>query len=136
MTEVLDSGHVVTDEDVDTARLILELDRALGRPSDSRTQRVAATPLHQISTVQYGGSAAAGAQAAKPAGTNGHHAPAADDLVKTLTSEENAAELAREVADELPADPDPAEQARVVSRVQDVIRRRMMKLVAETDTGH
>ena len=32
MAEILDSGHVVTDEDVDTARLIMELDRASGPP--------------------------------------------------------------------------------------------------------
>ena len=35
MVEILDSGHVVTDEDVDTARLIIDLDKALGRPTDS-----------------------------------------------------------------------------------------------------
>ena len=43
MTEVLDSGHVVTDEDVDTAQLIMELDRALGQRTDALTRRVATT---------------------------------------------------------------------------------------------
>ena len=51
MAEILDSGHVVTDEDVDTARLIMELDRALGRPTDSLTQRVAETPAARVRTV-------------------------------------------------------------------------------------
>ena len=62
--------------------------------------------------------------------------PAADDLARTLTSPENTAELAREVGEQLPADMDPAEQARVVSKVEDVIRRRMIALVAETDSSH
>jgi hypothetical protein len=65
MTEVLDSGHVITDEDVDTAQLIMELDRTLGRPTDSRTHRVAATPPHQVQSVL----------GAMPT-TNGHAVPA------------------------------------------------------------
>ena len=49
MAEILDSGHVVTDEDVDTARLIMELDRALGRPTRAPlTRQVADTPAHQV----------------------------------------------------------------------------------------
>lgn len=131
MAEILDSGHVVTDEDVDTARLIMELDRALGRSTDSLTRRVAETPAARVRTVL----------AAPPSGptsssTNGHHIPAADDLARTLMSPENTADLAREVGEQLPADMDPAEQARVVSKVEDVIRRRMIALVAETDPGH
>ncbi|HEY5847141.1 MAG TPA: hypothetical protein VIT42_10195 [Microlunatus sp.] len=130
MVEILDSGHVVTDEDVDTARLIMELDRALGRPTDSLTRRVAETPAGRVRSVL-------GETPVRPAssGTNGHHVPAADELARTLTSPENTAELAREVGEQLPADMDPAEQARVVSKVEDVIRRRMIALVAETDSG-
>ena len=48
MVDMLDNGHVVTDEDVDTARLIIELDRALGRPTDSLTRRVAETPAGRV----------------------------------------------------------------------------------------
>jgi len=131
MVEILDSGHVVTDEDVDTARLIIDLDKALGRPTDSLTRRVAETPAARVRTVLADPPSG-------PTGTgaNGHHVPAADDLVRTLTSPENTAELAREVGEQLPADMDPAEQARVVSKVEDVIRRRMIELVGETRPGH
>jgi len=131
MAEILDSGHVVTDEDVDTARLIMELDRALGRPTDSLTRRVAETPAARVRSVL--GEAPSGPTVS---GTNGHPIPAADDLARTLTSPENTAELAREVGEQLPADMDPAEQARVVSKVEDVIRRRMIALVTEIRTGH
>ena len=130
MVEILDSGHVVTDEDVDTARLIIELDRALGRPTDSLTRRVAETPAARVRRCSPT------RRPVRQPGTNGHHVPAADDLARTLTSPENTAELAREVGEQLPADMDPAEQARVVSKVEDVIRRRMIALVAETDPGH
>ena len=131
MAEILDSGHVVTDEDVDTARLIMQLDRALGRSTDSLTRRVAETPAARVRTVL----------AEPPSGptvssTNGHDVAAAVDLARTLTSPENTAELAREVGEQLPTDMDPGEQARVVSKVEDVIRRRMIALVAETDPGH
>ena len=130
MAEVLDSGHVITDEDVDTARLIMELDRALGRPTDSLTEQVAATPAHRVRTLlEVPPQATSGT-------SNGHQVPAADDLLRTLTSEQSAAELAREVQEQLPADMDPAEQARVASRIEDVIRRRMIKLVTEVDPGH
>lgn len=128
MAEVLDSGHVITDEDVDTARLIMELDRALGRPSDLLTQRVAGTPAQRVRTVLQPSPAAS-----KPA--NGHQLPAGDALAKALTSEANAAELAREVAEQLPGDLDPAEQARLVSKVADVIRRRLTQLVTEVHPG-
>ena len=130
MAEVLDSGHVITDEDVDTARLIMELDRALGRPTDSLTEQVAATPAHRVRTLLEEPPQATSAT------SNGHQVPAADDLLRTLTSEQSAAELAREVQEQLPADMDPAEQARVASRIEDVIRRRMIKLVTEVDPGH
>lgn len=129
MAEVLDSGHRVTDEDVDTARLIMELDRALGRASDPLTRRVAATPAENVRTLL------AEPAVAPPARTNGHSVPAADDLVRTLTSEENAAELARAVGEQLPTDLDPAEQERVVSKVQDVIRRRLTELVKKAEPG-
>ncbi len=131
MVEILDSGHVVTDEDVDTARLIIELDRALGRPTDSLTRRVAETPAGRVRPVLPESSVDQTAS-----GTNGHHLLAADALARTLTSPENTAELAREVGEQLPPDMDPAEQARVVSKVEDVIRRRMIALVARTDPGH
>jgi len=131
MVDVLDNGHVVTDEDVDTARLIIDLDKALGRPTDSLTRRVAETPAARVRTVLADPSSGP-----TGSGTNGHQVPAADDLARTLTSPENTAELAREVGEQLPADMDPAEQARVVSKVEDVIRRRMIALVAETDPGH
>lgn len=131
MVEILDSGHVVTDEDVDTARLIIELDRAVGRPTDSLTRRVAETPAGRVRSV-LGGSAVRPVSS----GTNGHHLPAVDELARTLTSPENTAELAREVGEQLPADMDPAEQARVVSKVEDVIRRRMIALVTEIDSAH
>lgn len=128
MTEVLDSGHVITDEDVDTARLIMELDRTLGRPTDSVTRRVAATPSHQVQALL---SNPAGGKAP---GTNGHRVPAADELVATLTSEQNAADLAREVGEQL--DLDPAERARVLPAIQRVIRRKMLELTAEIRPGH
>ena len=131
MAEILDSGHVVTDEDVDTARLIMELDRALGRPTDSLTRQVAETPAHQVHSVLGALPTPAPEQAA---GANGHQVPAADDLVATLTSEQNAADLAREVGAEL--DLDPMEQARVLPRIQGVIRRRMIELLGETRPGH
>ena len=128
MTEVLDSGHVVTDADVDTARLIMELDRTLGRPTDSLTRRVAATPAHQVQSLL---SSPPRAEAPAPAGDQ---VPAADALVATLTSEQNAADLAREVGEQLHLDP--AEQARVIPAIQNVIRRKMIELTAEIRTGH
>jgi hypothetical protein len=131
MAEILDSGHVVTDEDVDTARLIMELDRALGRPTDSLTRQVAETPAHRVHSVLGALPTPAPEQAA---GANGHQVPAADDLVAALTSEQNAADLAREVGAEL--DLDPMEQARVLPRIQGVIRRRMIELLGETRPGH
>ena len=130
MVEILDSGHVVTDEDVDTARLIMELDRALGRPTDSLTRRVAETPAGRVRRL------VADSPADPSADTNGHRVPAVEVLARTLTSPENTAELAREVGEQLPADMDPAEQARVVSKVEDVIRRRMIALVTEIDSAH
>jgi hypothetical protein len=130
MVDVLDNGHVVTDEDVDTARLIIELDRALGRPTDSLTRRVAETPAGRVRRV------VADSPADPSAGTNGHRVPAVEVLARTLTSPENTAELAREVGEQLPADMDPEEQARVVSKVEDVIRRRMIALVTGTDSAH
>ena len=130
MVDVLDNGHVVTDEDVDTARLIIELDRALGRPTDSLTRRVAETPAGRVRRL------VADSPADPSADTNGHRVPAVEVLARTLTSPENTAELAREVGEQLPADMDPEEQARVVSKVEDVIRRRMIALVTGTDSAH
>ncbi len=131
MTEVLDSGHVVTDEDVDTARLIMELDRTLGRASDPLTRRVAATPEDRVHALLGGRTPSAPEVVA---GANGHHVPAEDELVATLTSEQNAADLAREVGEQLHLDP--AEQARVIPAIQSVIRRRLTELVAEIRPGH
>lgn len=131
MGEVLDSGHVVTDEDVDTARLIMELDEALGRPTDALTKRVAATPANRINPVLDQPPAPTA-----PAAVNGYPVTRGDALVRALTSEENAAELARAVAEQLPPDMDPAEQARVVSRMTDVIRRRLSDLVRWADPSH
>lgn len=133
MTEVLDSGHVVTDEDVDTARLIMELDRTLGRPSDPLTRRVAATPDHQVHSL-LGGRPPVTPTPAQASGANGRAVPAEDELVATLTSEQNAADLAREVGEQLHLDP--AEQARVIPAIQNVIRRRLTELVAEIRPGH
>jgi hypothetical protein len=130
MVDMLDNGHVVTDEDVDTARLIIELDRALGRPTDSLTRRVAETPAGRVRRL------VADSPADPSADTNGHRVPAVEVLARTLTSPENTAELAREVGEQLPADMDPEEQARVVSKVEDVIRRRMIALVTGTDSAH
>ena len=135
MVEILDSGHVVTDEDVDTARLIMELDRAIGRPTDSLTRRVAETPAARVQSVLGAPpTPEPGPAPERATGANGHPVPAADDLVATLTSEQNAADLAREVGAEL--DLDPAEQARVLPRIQRVIRRRLIEMVGETRPGH
>lgn len=132
MAEVLDSGHVITDEDVDTARLIMDLDRALGRGTDPLTRRVAEMPASQVRAVlAQPGDGSVNVRAA-----NGRPVAAGEALARVLTSPENAAELAREVVEQLPEDLDPADQARVVSRVTDVIRRWMIKLVAETGPGH
>ena len=128
MAEILDSGHVVTDEDVDTARLIIELDRALGRSTDSRTQRVAATPASHVHSILDQPTDVGTLQ-----GVNGHPVEAAEELARTLVSEENAAELAREVGEQLPADMDPAEQQRVVSQIEGVIQRRLVALVRAAD---
>lgn len=121
MADVLDSGHVVTDEDVDTARLIMELDRTLGRTSDPLTQRVAATPAVRVHALLEDSKTA-----------NGHDVPAADSFVQALISPENTAELARDVADELP-DLDPADRPRVTDRIEEVLRRRLSALVTRTD---
>jgi hypothetical protein len=106
------------------------LDRALGRPTDSLTRRVAETPAGRVRRL------VADSPADPSADTNGHRIPAVEVLARTLTSPENTAELAREVGEQLPADMDPEEQARVVSKVEDVIRRRMIALVTGTDSAH
>ena len=127
MADVLESGHVVTDEDVDTARLIMELDRVLGRPSDPLTKQVAATPASRVRTVL---SSHEGATDHSPgAGTNGHHVPASDDLIRTLTSAEGTAELAREVGEQLTVEIAPDERAKLVSTIEDVLRQRLTELV-------
>jgi hypothetical protein len=131
MAEVLDNGHVITDEDVDTARLIMELDRALGRTTDARTERLAALPSERVRSLL-----AEPVPSAAPTRANGHPVSAADPLVQTLTSQETSHQLAREVADQLPPDLDPAEQAAVAAKIEDVIRRRMIRLVAEARPGH
>ena len=78
MVDMLDNGHVVTDEDVDTARLIIELDRALGRPTDSLTRRVAETPAGRVRRL------VADSPADPSADTNGHRIPAVEVLARTL----------------------------------------------------
>ena len=51
MPDRLDNGHVLTDEDVDTAQLIKDLNDRLGRPTDDVTLRIARTPLGQVRQV-------------------------------------------------------------------------------------
>lgn len=131
MADVLDSGHVVTDEDVDTARLIVDLDRALGREPNALAQRVAAMTASRVAPVSDDLS-----RSRLLVRANGQHVPAADVLVRTLTSEKNVAEIAREVVRQLPEDMDAAEEERVVSSVTDVIRRRMLALLSEVIGGH
>ena len=128
MTEVLDSGHVVTDEDVDTARLIMELDRTLGRQTDSLTRRLPLGTFVHARSGDKGGDANVGLWVA--------HDGVAQDVYddRVLTSEQNAADLAREVGEQLHLDP--AEQARVIPAIQNVIRRKMIELTAEIRTGH
>jgi hypothetical protein len=46
--DALDSGHILTDEDVDVARLIREINDALGQPTDELTSQVADTPLERV----------------------------------------------------------------------------------------
>lgn len=124
MAEKLGSGHVVTDEDVDTARLIIDLDRALGRTTDPLTRRVAETPPDRARSL-----------IAEYDRVNGQDVPAADTLARALTSPKQTAELAAEVAQELPADMDPAEQARVTKRIERRLARRLRALVTGADPG-
>jgi hypothetical protein len=123
MAETLDSGHVITDEDVDTARLILDLDRALGRTSDPLTRRVAQTPTDRVRSLLGETDSA-----------NGHPVDRADSLAQVITSPEHTAQLAREVVDELP-DLDPSDKRRVTGQVEGVLRRRLRALVAKTDSS-
>ena len=51
MPDRLDNGHVLTDEDVDTAQLIKQLNDRLGRPTDDLTLRIAATPRARVRQV-------------------------------------------------------------------------------------
>ena len=48
MPDQLDNGHILTDEDVDTAQLIKQLNDRLGRPTDGVTLRIAHTPLARV----------------------------------------------------------------------------------------
>jgi len=48
MPDQLDNGHVLTDEDVDTAQLIKELNDRLGRATDDFTLQIAQTPLARV----------------------------------------------------------------------------------------
>lgn len=121
MAERLDSGHVITDEDVDTARLIMDLDRALGRATDPLTERVAETPTDRVQSL-----------VAEPRAGNGHAAADAESLARALTSPEHTAELARDVAAELP-NLDPAEKSRVTRQIENVLRRRLRALVTRTE---
>lgn len=67
MADRLDNGHVLTDEDVDTARLIKELNDALGRATDPVTLRIANTPPDRVQPV-----------AAKPRKAHGVDPPGGD----------------------------------------------------------
>jgi len=51
MPDRLDNGHVLTDEDVDTAQLIKQLNDRLGPPTDHVTLRIAATPRTRVRQV-------------------------------------------------------------------------------------
>jgi hypothetical protein len=51
MPDQLDNGHVLTDEDVDTAQLIKQLNDRLGRATDDVTLRIADTPLARVRQV-------------------------------------------------------------------------------------
>ena len=53
MPDQLDNGHVLTDEDVDTAQLIKQLNDRLGRATDDVTLRIAHTPLTQVRHVVH-----------------------------------------------------------------------------------
>ena len=51
MAERLDNGHVLTEEDVDTAQLIKQINNRLGLFTDDTTLRIAATPLSRVRSV-------------------------------------------------------------------------------------
>ena len=51
MPDRLDNGHVLTEEDVDTAQLIKQLNDRLGRPTDDLTLRIATTPRARVRQV-------------------------------------------------------------------------------------
>ena len=53
MPDQLDNGHVLTDEDVDTAQLIKQLNDRLGRATDDVTLRIADTPLARVRQVVH-----------------------------------------------------------------------------------
>ena len=53
MPDQLDNGHVLTDEDVDTAQLIKQLNDRLGRATDGITLRIAHTPLARVRHVVH-----------------------------------------------------------------------------------
>ena len=53
MPDQLDNGHILTDEDVDTAQLIKQLNDRLGRATDGVTLRIAHTPLARVRHVVH-----------------------------------------------------------------------------------
>ena len=53
MPDQLNNGHVLTDEDVDTAQLIKQLNDRLGRATDDVTLRIADTPLARVRHVVH-----------------------------------------------------------------------------------
>ena len=134
MADVLESGHEVTDEDVDTARLIIELDRALGRATDPLTKQVAVTPASRVRAVVS--SREDTTDHSSGGAANGYHLPASDDLIRTLTSAEGTAELAREVGEQLAVEIAPDERAKLVSTIEDVLRRRLTELVKRAQPGN
>jgi hypothetical protein len=51
MADRLENGHVLTDEDVDTAQLIKQINDQLGLVTDDTTMRIAATPPSHVRKV-------------------------------------------------------------------------------------
>src|SRR3954453_2649856 len=54
MPDRLDNGHVLTDEDVETAQLIKQLNERLGRATDDVTLRIADKPLARVRHFVHG----------------------------------------------------------------------------------
>ena len=48
MAEILENGHELTVEDIDTAKLIIELDQRLNKLISSLVRRIANTPIEDV----------------------------------------------------------------------------------------